>query len=84
LHGLGRLIEQHKALSKDELLTMIRFGADTIFNTNKEVQELTDEDIDAIIERGQKLTAEVYLLSFVFLIFNPSPTVCCGSSETSM
>ena len=30
LHGIGRLVDKHKAASKDELLEMIRFGADTV------------------------------------------------------
>lgn len=46
----GRLMEQHKALSRSEMLNMIRYGADDIFQA-KEAAELTDEDIDAIIER---------------------------------
>lgn len=56
----GRLIEQHKSLNKTEMLSMIRYGADDIFNVgDKDAVELTDEDIDAIIERGKKKTADL-------------------------
>eukprot|EP00961_Rhodomonas_salina_P140036 1884346-Rhodomonas_salina.1 len=38
----GRLTEKHKAASKDELLEMIRFGADTVIRMN----DVEDEDFN--------------------------------------
>ena len=50
----GRLMEKNKTLSKDELMTMVRFGADEIFRSKDAT--LTDEDIDAILARGEEKT----------------------------
>uniref|UniRef100_A0A7S3EZ92 SANT domain-containing protein n=1 Tax=Haptolina ericina TaxID=156174 RepID=A0A7S3EZ92_9EUKA len=47
----GRLQESSKALSKEEMLSMIRFGADAVFNSKGGV---TDEDIDVLIARGEE------------------------------
>jgi SWI/SNF-related matrix-associated actin-dependent regulator of chromatin subfamily A member 5 len=43
----GRLLETSKALSHEEMLAMIRFGADEIFRSKDST--ITDEEIDAII-----------------------------------
>ncbi|KAK3527644.1 hypothetical protein QTP86_030577 [Hemibagrus guttatus] len=53
----GRLIEQQNKLGKDEMLQMIRHGATHVFASKD--SELTDEDIDTILERGAKKTAEM-------------------------
>ncbi|KAL6073870.1 ISWI chromatin-remodeling complex ATPase CHR11 [Balamuthia mandrillaris] len=50
----GQLVEKHKALDKEELLAMIRFGADKIFKSKGST--ITDEDIDLIISKGAKRT----------------------------
>jgi SWI/SNF-related matrix-associated actin-dependent regulator of chromatin subfamily A member 5 len=52
----GRLVEQNKALSKDEMLSMIRFGADQIFSSK--TSTITDEDIDIILGKGKERSAE--------------------------
>ena len=41
----GRLAQQNKALSKEELSTMVRFGADEVFKKDSEV--ITSADVDA-------------------------------------
>jgi len=51
----GRLVDKAKGVDKDELLAMIRFGADAVFR-KQEGQGVTDEDIDAIITRGEEKT----------------------------
>jgi SWI/SNF-related matrix-associated actin-dependent regulator of chromatin subfamily A member 5 len=51
----GRLAEQSKALTQDEMLSMIKFGADAIFSSKNST--ITDEDIDAIIAKGEEKTA---------------------------
>jgi SWI/SNF-related matrix-associated actin-dependent regulator of chromatin subfamily A member 5 len=53
----GRMSDKNTALSKSELMTMVRFGADEIIK-NAGV-ELSDEDIDAILARSEERTAEV-------------------------
>ncbi|KAG2523912.1 hypothetical protein JM18_004735 [Phytophthora kernoviae] len=50
----GRLAQQNRKLSKDELMTMVRFGADEIFNAGGSM--ITDDDIDAILARGEERT----------------------------
>lgn len=51
----GRLVEQNKALSKDEMLSMIRFGADQIFSSK--TSTITDEDVDIILGKGKEKSA---------------------------
>lgn len=53
----GRLVDgQGNKLGKDEVLGMIRHGADHIFASKD--SELTDEDIDVILEKAQMKTQE--------------------------
>ncbi|KAL8128856.1 hypothetical protein V2J09_018011 [Rumex salicifolius] len=52
----GRLAEQ-KAVNKDELLQMVRFGAEMVFSSGDST--ITDEDIDRIIAKGEEATAEL-------------------------
>ncbi len=54
----GRLLEQQKkAPSKEEMMSMIRFGAEQIFRSSGST--ITEEDIDAIISRGEQKTADL-------------------------
>jgi SWI/SNF-related matrix-associated actin-dependent regulator of chromatin subfamily A member 5 len=50
----GRLAEQNSSLEKDELMKMVRFGADEILNGKGGLY--TDEDIDALIAKGEERT----------------------------
>ena len=50
----GRLAEQHNTLEKGELMKMVRFGADQILSGKGGTY--TDEDIDALIARGEERT----------------------------
>ncbi|EAY96571.1 hypothetical protein OsI_18476 [Oryza sativa Indica Group] len=52
----GRLAEQ-KAVNKDELLQMVRFGAEMVFSSKDST--ITDEDIDRIIAKGEEATAQL-------------------------
>lgn len=52
----GRLNDKDK-LSKDELLTAIRFGADKIFKSSD--SSITDDDIDLILDAGKRKTEEL-------------------------
>jgi len=51
----GRLAENSKALSKEEMLSMIRFGADEVLQLDH--AEATEEDLDALLARGEERTA---------------------------
>ena len=52
----GKLAEQKANLNKDEMVNMIRHGASHIFSSKD--GELTDLDIDKLLEAGEKKTAE--------------------------
>ncbi|KAJ0976223.1 hypothetical protein J5N97_018188 [Dioscorea zingiberensis] len=52
----GRLAE-HKTVNKDELLRMVKFGAEMVFSSKDST--ITDEDIDRIIAKGEETTAEL-------------------------
>ena len=51
----GRLAEQHSSLEKDEVMKMVRFGADQILSGKGGTY--TDEDIDALIAKGEERTS---------------------------
>lgn len=53
----GRLAEQHSALEKGELMKMVRFGADQILSGRGGTY--TDEDIDALIAKGEEMTNKI-------------------------
>lgn len=53
----GRLKDKDNKLSRDELLTAVRFGADKIFKSKD--SSITDDDIDMILDAGKKKTQEL-------------------------
>lgn len=54
----GRLVDNAGTkLGKDEVLQMIRHGADQVFASKDST--ITDEDIDTILERGERKTEEL-------------------------
>jgi SWI/SNF-related matrix-associated actin-dependent regulator of chromatin subfamily A member 5 len=53
----GRLAEQHSSLDKGDLMKMVRFGADQILSGKGGTY--TDEDIDALIARGEERTSAI-------------------------
>jgi len=54
----GRLMDNKtNALAKDEMLAMIRHGANDVFKSKD--QEITDEDIDTILGKAQEKTEEL-------------------------
>ena len=53
----GRLVENTKSVNKDDLLNMVRYGAEMVFSS--EASKITDEDIDAIIKKGERATSEL-------------------------
>jgi SWI/SNF-related matrix-associated actin-dependent regulator of chromatin subfamily A member 5 len=53
----GRLMDNKSAqLNKDEMLNIVRFGANHVFQSKD--SELTEEDIDAILMKGEEKTKE--------------------------
>mmetsp|Transcript_72056 Transcript_72056/g.116866 ORF Transcript_72056/g.116866 Transcript_72056/m.116866 type:complete len:1020 (+) Transcript_72056:69-3128(+) len=53
----GRLSDKHKSASKDELLEMIRFGADTVIRMGE--VDGADFDIEEVLAAGKKKTEEL-------------------------
>jgi SWI/SNF-related matrix-associated actin-dependent regulator of chromatin subfamily A member 5 len=53
----GRFAEQHSSLEKDELMKMVRFGADQILIGKGGTY--SDDDIDALIAKGEEKTNEI-------------------------
>lgn len=53
----GRLAEQHTTVGKDDLMKMVKFGADQILSGKG--GSYTDEDIDALIAKGEERTQEM-------------------------
>uniref|UniRef100_A0A8C5DTI2 SWI/SNF-related matrix-associated actin-dependent regulator of chromatin subfamily A member 5 n=2 Tax=Gouania willdenowi TaxID=441366 RepID=A0A8C5DTI2_GOUWI len=54
----GRLVDPSaNKLGKDEMLSIIRHGATHVFSSKE--SEITDDDIDAILERGKRKTMEM-------------------------
>lgn len=54
----GRLQENQKNLNKDELLSMVRYGAEKIFD-GAQGSTITDEDIETIIAKGEDATKQL-------------------------
>uniref|UniRef100_A0A915MIE9 Uncharacterized protein n=1 Tax=Meloidogyne javanica TaxID=6303 RepID=A0A915MIE9_MELJA len=53
----GRLVESQKTLGKEDMLSMIRHGANTIFAGKDST--ITDEDIDVILTKAEEKTKEL-------------------------
>ncbi|CAM9364785.1 unnamed protein product [Ectocarpus fasciculatus] len=51
------MLQGEKKLEKDEMLAAIRFGADAVFRCKNTV--MSDQDLDAVLERGAKKTKEM-------------------------
>ncbi|KAJ8431163.1 hypothetical protein Cgig2_030102 [Carnegiea gigantea] len=56
-YSLTRYLSFCAAVNKDELLQMVRFGAEMVFSSGDST--ITDEDIDRIIAKGEEATAEL-------------------------
>ncbi|KAI8992400.1 SNF2 family N-terminal domain-containing protein [Pilobolus umbonatus] len=56
--GRMSIASKSKIASKDELLTMIQHGAETIFKDTGDTLEI-DDDIDEILKHGEEKTAEL-------------------------
>ena len=56
----GRLVDSTQKIQKDDILNMIRFGADKVFAGKDST--ISNEDIDVILARGQQKVDLVRLL----------------------
>lgn len=54
---------QKNALNKDEMLNMIRHGANHVFQSKD--SEITDEDIDTILRKGEEKVFSRNVLVFI-------------------
>ena len=48
----GRLVDSHQKVKNEEMLSMIRHGADKVFSSKEAM--VTDDDIDDILARGEQ------------------------------
>ena len=53
----GRLVDSNNKLDKDQMLNMIRHGANYVFSSKE--SDITDKDIDEILQEGAKRTEEI-------------------------
>ncbi|EDV20568.1 uncharacterized protein TRIADDRAFT_60972 [Trichoplax adhaerens] len=53
----GRLVDQSRTVSKDEMLNMIRHGAGHVFASKD--SEITDDSIDEILDKAERKTAAI-------------------------
>lgn len=59
----GRLMDNQKnTLNKDEMLNMIRHGANHVFQSKD--SEITDEDIDTILRKGEEKVHLIILCNY--------------------
>ena len=54
----GRLTQNASKVGKDDLLSMVKYGAEKVFSS--EPAKITDEDIDLIISKGESETCLLY------------------------
>lgn len=45
-------MDSHQKVGSDEMLSMIRHGADTVFSSKDSM--ITEEDIDSILAKGEQ------------------------------
>ena len=52
----GRLADKGKAMSKDEMLDMIQFGADAVFKARDADDDVTEQDVDKLLAAAEEKT----------------------------
>ena len=60
----GRLADRNTKMSKEEMVALIRYGADEIFRTKDST--ITDEDIDLILSKGAERTEQLAVIVMLF------------------
>ena len=76
----GRLTDAHMKVGKEEMLSMIRHGADAVFAAKDSMY--TDEDVDTILEKGEKKVCACACVCTVGRYLYPY--VCCTSQTMEM
>lgn len=61
----GRLMDTKNQLNKDEMLNMIRHGANHVFSSKD--SEITDEDIDSILAKGESKVKKPTTINHLFI-----------------
>ena len=62
----GRLVDSHKRVGKDEMLQMIRHGADTVFQSKESL--IADDDIDMVLAKVSLLISGLYGHVFIMCL----------------
>lgn len=57
----GRLTQGASKVGKDDLLSMVKYGAEQVFSS--EPAKITDEDVEAIINKGEADTVRARALA---------------------
>jgi len=78
----GRLAEQNNSLEKDDLMKMVRFGADQILSGKGGTY--SDEDIDALIAKGEERTEAMQAKLQTDAKHNLANFSLLGDDETGM
>lgn len=63
---LGRLVDNKNALNKDEMLNMIRHGANQVFASKDSA--ISDEDIDTILQKGEA-RVDIFIICYNTTLF---------------
>ena len=58
----GRLVDSHQKVGNDEMLNMIRHGADKVFSSKDAT--VTDDDIETILAKGEKKVSNIFAVKF--------------------
>ena len=64
----GRLVENHQKVGNNEMLNMIRHGADKVFSAKDST--VTDDDIETILAKGEQKVRTLSLPPSPFSIFS--------------
>lgn len=59
----GRLVDSHQKVGNDEMLNMIRHGADKVFSAKDST--VTDDDIETILAKGEQ---KVFVCCLLFVV----------------
>ena len=62
-----RLADRNTKMSKEEMVALIRYGADEIFRTKDST--ITDEDIDLILSKGAERTEQLAVCLILLNVF---------------
>ena len=73
----GRLVDSHQKVGNDEMLNMIRHGADKVFSAKDST--VTDDDIETILAKGEQKVVVLFLC--VYLLFETSYTQTAELTE---